>query len=592
MAKYQEAGRWVLLLALIYVFASSIQVTDSAPAAGWYECISFIEHGTLYGNQPYCGQGPVIFYYGFIITKIFGYDMLSVFMLVGTLASDVVVLYLIYLILKSKKLLDYATLGIAFMFLLHNSVNHAESAFSMAFFFMGFYTLFHTKRNRRELESGTLFAISIFSKYTVVFQFAIVLLYYAYTKGFFKLKDKSSIAWKMAGVMRILLPTMLLTIALLLGYSSNFIMHTIMAHMVMPRYTYPQTLLAMLNLDAHFLALYVMIISFAYLIYKRKFVKTELLYPLIPLISLPLIMFSLSHGSGAPTNAAYYGIVGYPFIILAVLRIKEKLIFALLFVVLLIYPTVASTQLDSIMRSSLEKSQKDFIEYVNWGLHYIPQQNGKVLTEGAPGTEKIFEEYKTPVDPRSVDLVHGEAGYSSHEDPYYGPRLRSIMNISNDFSTSSEELSSKEKVLGERIMNGTYSLIMFGSAGWAEVTRVLSYYPQHRKYYCVVNVPDMGFLGAGRFYTVLLFRNPADCQRMMNDVYAYYKQNFNEICRRSRIAAKYASEVMSMNKMDLGMTCDNGGYEERIYYVPIKNIQLIDVVFILLLCCFVYLSYK
>lgn len=62
----------------------------------WLNCIDYLEQGTLYGGQPQCGQGPVVYLVGLLL-KATGNLQLSAILL--NISLNAVLFYVIHLIL-------------------------------------------------------------------------------------------------------------------------------------------------------------------------------------------------------------------------------------------------------------------------------------------------------------------------------------------------------------------------------------------------------------------------------------------------------------------------------------------------------------
>lgn len=134
-------------------------------------CLEFLEQGTLYGKQPFCLQGPVLYMSGYLLKTFFGPENLqsaskivhSLFMI----ASFYVFLLIFWKEAGKKKWITPLILYLAFLW--YPSLSHLEMSLAVFFLLVGYYFLFHSQVRMKELFAGLFFSFSLLAKLSSVY---------------------------------------------------------------------------------------------------------------------------------------------------------------------------------------------------------------------------------------------------------------------------------------------------------------------------------------------------------------------------------------------------------------------------------------
>jgi len=223
-------------------------------------------------------------------------------------------------------------------------------------------------------------------------------------------------------------------------------------------------------------------------------------------------------------------------------------------------------------------------------MHYIPPQQGRVLIEGTTEyTRELIERFDIPMSMNDVDVVEA-TGYdvSTSEDPDTGPRLRKLLNsTSEDVNQPYGNLTKAESKLRDEIINGKYSLIIYGPPLWSAVQRVVISLPQEVKnQYCVVKVPNFLYYGSGLSYTELVFHNKKDCSTILSGMRGYYSEKFDYICSKSQIAANVVYMTLKEHGISLNVNCQSRAAEEENYKYDNERITAGEMMITLILFLF------
>ncbi len=129
------------------------------------------------------------------------------------------------------------------------------------------------------------------------------------------------------------------------------------------------------------------------------------------------------------------------------------------------------------------------------------------------------------------------------------------------YNPTTSELNEKEKEVIEKIQNGIYTLIIFGPPEWAITERILSNVGNETiQEYCQIAVPNNVWLTDGGWhFSYFMFQNHEDCQGMLEKMYFYFSQNYQEICTKDKGTANMITTVLRQNGLAFDKTCAEGG---------------------------------
>ncbi|MBD3260895.1 MAG: hypothetical protein GF334_04335 [Candidatus Altiarchaeales archaeon] len=587
----QRAKVFLLILLVSAVTKESLPTSFNVGGGGWWMCLNYVEEGTLYAGQPYCAQPPIIYYIGLGLLKTFGEDLLLLSMWILLITSNIVMYLLLGEILKKHGIYHPIIYSLLYLLTVYRFMGSINSTIACALFVVGYYILYYFRHIYRGLLAGVAFAFAVFTKYTTILPMLIV-VGYAFSTQIFHTKNfgrRTRLTPKCGfqpfrDLMGAAIP--ILSLYLLLTHTyPNFMEYTFTGHQQQMSKDLIHSLVVLWETASlRTAASTIMLLILAYCVLKKFFQRDTFIYPLT---TASLFFYGLGAILmwGEPHIGSYYMLPVYPFLVLTFMVVwrNSKKIFSALFLVTLIYPSIFGSPLQDISRWGFDQQKNQAIETIEYGLHYIPPQEGYVLTEGPRGYEKIFRRYHTPIKQKQVRVVGEGRGYTVHEDPAWAPELREKINLTHGVSQSYENLTEKEETLLKEIKKDRFSLIMYGPPQWSTLTRVLRETENHiRGSYCPIYVPNFLYQGDGKFYSSLYFQNPKDCIKMRRDLKKYYTKKFNEICSISSKAASRIKKTAYWNRYIIKQSC---GVEKEFQYTETNRNKMnaLDVIIMLLM---------
>jgi hypothetical protein len=149
----------------------------------------------------------------------------------------------------------------------------------------------------------------------------------------------------------------------------------------------------------------------------------------------------------------------------------------------------------------------------------------------------------------------------SHPDVWGFPRYQELLGDNMIYNPTTDELNEKEQEVIAHIHNGTYSLIIFGPPEWAISERLLANVGNETlSLFCQITVPNnMWLTEEGWHFSYFFFRNPQDCQTMLEKMYVYYNQQYQNICTKDQFTANMITSVLRQNGLAFDKTCVQGG---------------------------------
>lgn len=144
--------------------------------------MNYLEQGTLYGMQPYCEQGPVIYGVGFFLKALFGLAQVELLARILFIIISFLTFLLLFTLVKKETGEEWTfsvfILYLAFLFYPMQGI--LEMALAVFFLLCGYYCLFHTQSKRKELYAGLFFSLSLLSKMSGVYLVLTLLLIYVF----------------------------------------------------------------------------------------------------------------------------------------------------------------------------------------------------------------------------------------------------------------------------------------------------------------------------------------------------------------------------------------------------------------------------
>lgn len=556
----------LLLIPLFLAITYQFNIDDPLPAGGYYMCLEYLGEGTLYSGQPFCNQGPLVFYLGYLPYIILGQDIILPWLWIISVICAAVIHIICARIVDAKSSANKFVFSLLYLILVYRFISATASMISTAAMILGFYAMYYTKSKWSGLSAGIMFAASIFSKYTGLLPILGLVCFYPFHK---------TIKLEYEGRMRIMFrpdrkPFFEAGQALAVCALSYFILISIHPNMMVYTWTghsgqigdYGIGKLAGLFLyerTYHLLALPVFTLAILVLAWESGLKRSLHPYIIVYLSFLAHNLLFLFQQDNLKTGT-YYHLNAYPFIlILAHMALKEsKKAFSVLLVALILYHPIVAEPAIELVKGSHNKRFENARDIIEGGMMFIPEQRGRILTEWDDFLS-FKERFSLRVDDSRVRIYSPAMGSAHHEDAAWAPQLRRAMNISEShnkaFETSVDE---EEDEISSEILGGEYSMILIGPPKWALlnslVRKNLGYI---RENYCQVSVPNFMYRGEGRTHTTILFENPRHCVRMKKDMNDYYNSKFDTICGYGKKPAAVVSYAMAANGISFNRVCES-----------------------------------
>lgn len=573
---------FVILSYLTYFVFYNNYWFDSA----FIPCLKFLQEGTLYGGQPLCEQGPMLFlliyplwllsnvniyYYVKFITFLFAiglFVLTTMFVKRETGKEYFVLTSMLYLFLY-------------FVFAVNEYFGYRFVDIIALFFMMlGFYIMLYTEIRYKSILSGILFAFALLMKFNlaIILLFVFIYLLIKYSNLDFKNK-KFSFKLNMPEINNLIY--MILTISVIYIYfliKYPKFLHYSLITFVGPENTYMQavyyTFLQFISFKPIYLV-FSLIIIISVIFY---FLRGMNVFSFISIFGILFIFIGQNRVSENLYHLRYISII-IPFFIISFIKYYNQLKFnknlkhiMYLILLILILPGLILTYL-SIKEKSLEYE-------VNSVIKYIPKQN-LILT-----TQKLDLMYG--VDLGDYDFLDGTGGY----DGWTGPKLQNLglVNLSEwdysewnktinyfipkilfkDYSAlfmdpKFEDGNVDISILLGFIYNKFYENEQILKGGWNEeniknfflnTTSILEYRDMVENRYFKLDFLDFqcGFnllnikSFENRYLAKVLFTSAEDCENFGKEIDMFARQHFDSICKKDRAVGKAMINVYTVLK--------------------------------------------
>jgi hypothetical protein len=419
----------VLLVLLWYLWPSTFGIGGG----GWWVCLDYVSKGTLYGGQPYCAQGPVIYYVGYAFDEAFGWIHTDLPLAILSIASNAIIFIITKKILRREGLYHPYLYPLLYALMVYRFMSDVTSMLSSAFFIVGFWLFYGYEGRYRLWGSGSAFTLAIFTKYMAALPIAITIAYVVFfregirfkgskngTRAFvdperFRIKDAAAVG------------TFFLLMFLFMNlYFPNLREYTLEGHSDQVKGNMMSAISYQIEKRSlNSVATVIIFITLGYLMIKGLFDARKLVFPLTQ-ITLPIIgLMFIRVGNVLDTKiGTHYMLPVYPLLLVTYMAVwyRSRKVFTLLVLVTMIYPSIFGSPLLEASRMWFEEKKAASIAAIQYGLHFIPPQQGYVLTEGNAGYEKIFKDYGTPISLDKVVVInndsHRKVSYRRHMDAH------------------------------------------------------------------------------------------------------------------------------------------------------------------------------
>ncbi len=567
-----EQGRLRSCIGYALVIAFAILGLPSSFNLGggaWEVCLDYVGKGTLYGGQPFCNQGPVIYFLLFFLFKLFSQISEWLPLAILAFASHAVIYISIRKMVKEDGLYEPRLYAILYYFIVYQHIGNLTSSVATAFMAWGIWRLRDTRGYGRASEVGMLFSLAVFTKYTTAMVIIIALGYEVAKRIFvgfgFRGPDRgiryNKTLWPV---------TMACVILAIIGFSwmglnniyPNFSEYTLKGHADQLTVSVGDAIDALLaKRSLNTLAGALMLAGIFVLGLKKRFDRSTLFYPMaqITIVAYSALFLFNKHYIGDTRIGENYMLVAYPYLLGCFLLAykRDVRIFTFLVAVTMIYPSFYVSPLTDFTRWDFDAEKEAAIRDIQWGMHFIPAQSSEVLTEGPVGFESIFVEYDTEIDPENVIVVGGSDEFQvSYADADWTPTLSNSIDLNGSPTQITGNTTITDMILSD-IRRGRYSLIMYGPPAWAIIYSTVKMDPSFIEMnFCRAYTPNLMYGGKYRSHNTYYFKNELDCGIFKQRLYNYYVLNFTRFCHYGENVGNAIIRASRWNQMQVPYSCN------------------------------------
>jgi len=582
-----------LVILIILLFGSIVYLYDKPILdERHYRCISLVEEGTIYGGQPFCEQGPVLYYYLFGLKHVFG-DFLPHAIIFSTIALNLLIYGLLVGLLKREinlKSITYIIIAILQILMITiPTYGKIEMLICTFMFLFGFGLFFYHKMS---FTSSLFFAVAILSKFTVLPLIVGLYIYTIFIQNMkFNLKkedDKYKIenfvlhgktAFKDFYRVLISVCSILVLLSIAKIIIPNVYTYSILAHLEgTAKLGFWQSVLIMFNFIQIPNVSYAMFFLLVIFLVGMFLVTRNVYYFLGMFLYVLTFMFIRgSHNAGGINivipKALYYFSPVYALILIGfVIAInssvfKKKYLSVLLafFIVFIIwFPGYFISPINELFYQDIEKTyrseQQKVQDIMRNFLNEIPEQE-LILLDGPDSYVERYNYKGRKYDYISEDIQHD----GIQIDPTYGPTL--IKLLDSQYREWKDQVlfeNLKLKNIRDRYLNGEYSLIIISPPMLLPVKRITEINTNIINSYCRVDIPESSyFTKLGQHHMELYFKNHSHCDIVKEKLSTYYSNNIEEIRDVSPFFVNVTQTILNNQNISL----DFGKSYERYDYV-------------------------
>jgi len=585
---------WLALAAFLVITVKSYEYYEwEAYKLGWLVCVEYFRQGVLYGGQPYCAQGPVIFVVGYVLQELFG-RFIQEAAITTSILFNALALYFTVLIARHEGVkAKPGFIALLYVLLVYPSgIRYLASVVSMTILLLAYYALFHTNFRFKAALFGFLASAAMLTKFTSTILIAMFTLKYFYGRLVTPARSKDSVAFKVRlsiDSINQLLMMASSAVALFLLFNlifPNIYLYTVNAQVSVGNHTFTQSLLRTIplpgNLSVRHIPLYSLLILLA-----LSYVRTKNTFSLIAAIAIPFNL--VNAGRSLAFLHPHHALPALPFAVVGLLLFWDKakqtpsrqLLFTLLFIYVAIFPSFTMpAQINYLRFARIDGKQLTIKDAVEGAIQDIPPQDGIVLVDVIESRyAKKFERLGAPIKPGQVRAL---TALPSHEIQDWGPSIRRTLNIPDrtTFINTGYEFREAQEI-SRQIQDGNVSLIIEGPPTWGQILAILR---KNRQYvalnYCTVSIPSLEyFYDSGRHDTTLYFLNNSHCTQMRQDVRSYYLKNFQRLCDHDEYFTERFVNLVAFgfNGFTDRMECRGGGTKVSELSYDIDKIYGMDV---------------
>jgi len=329
-------------------------------------------------------------------------------------------------------------------------------------------------------------------------------------------------------------------------------------------------------------------------------------HSIVATASILIYVFLRVRGAGYPINFYSYHVLPLlPFLLLTLIDIKDfiknkkiRVLYPVFLVIILLYPSVdvhgfvEKNRAGSFISTTSEVEDLAFL--LEYGLHYLPPQQGRVLIDmSLDHHKKSFLKYNVPIDQDKIIAVEGGPGFGYWD---WGPSILSKLNKTNrwSFGGLSLNLTLREQQLMDEIINENITLLVEAPPVWGNFRHMFyQWNTSGRRVLCKVNIPDLTYkTRSGRHFKTLYFRDFSQCTAFKREITKYYASVYDQVCSMDESSARLIKNIVFPRaKPGVLKPCDSDAdllAEHEKQSKRLKYLTNLDIYLVLLLSWLMY----
>ena len=542
-------------------------------------CIDILKAGALYSGQPLCGQPPLSYYAGYLLSSLFSEDNIhiSTFIVMILLSGIMLTFLTIYLQLNGFK--EFLLLSVFSAFFLSIAIINFATLLSTFFIFWAFFSF----KKGRIFTSGLLFALSLSSKVTSLIFLPIFMLMILYSQRNIHTLYKTSLKKIAVFTCPIILLTLFFYLRYPLIYDYIFTSHTILN----PEWSFSNALISMFeNFDIQ-----IFIISFMFFLGITMIIRFKK-YDCLFLLPLPFLYIKLTNLSAMshietgqpafPPFTTYYFTIFFPFLLITVIEILRKAqnanvyrILQISFMLFIIYFGTHNT--DSVFNGIFDKPSVEKqnaigkISYFYTTLTY----DSELIFADKHLFNLIPKQYRDKfvilnntfiLDPTELEYV----------DPIHGRGIALLLTY-NKSAFNPAFMENQKKYV--ETYNSTYaqllrkpSMIFVSLIYWPNPFILALREQPLNSVYCIVYIPALSENRNGRHSARAYYNNQMACNNAIKSTHNFISSNFDYFCNFDELVANYYIKIIQYKHLPFNKHCISGKNGFKNYqstFVPI-----------------------
>ena len=587
-----------LLLSLITLFKFPGFLNTLLMRDGWFLCMDYIHQGILYQHDPYCAQGPVLFYSLYAVYTLFKDHIYFALSFVGLFLNLGILFLLRAIIMQETQKKAFLSLILVYSVIFYYpyfSVKYGE-LLSTFFFLMGLYLLFYTSPSSKENFENLLhlskfskknfmkfshiylaslfFFLALFTKFIVVVPLLLTFLYALYT--FYKKSKEQNSKYSHAVLLyslSLLIPFLLFTLLLWWRFPSLFY-YVIIAHTTHPymyySYAFHVFFISLTPFTTPYL--YFTLLSWIVVLSCSFFYLRRSVFSLLASLGLFISFLKFKQTTEPWTLGITYFLLYFILFLIELYIVFfqssfTKKIFLSVFILLFLAPFLLYLSYDI----PLVRVQHLFSDV---GIDVLSTFSGSMLLYSQPGSFALQQDFPMlQLDNKNITLLNPllyqwDGTYSQGLLATIGvwaPQVYHHKNLSEEDSyrfisgnlthyydnhLADDDLSGLAADLSQR----KYDLVLItpGADDFKKAYAMIA--SQYNITFCSVAIPflsSQGFNLDGEHLASFVFKDPRFCKQYRNAVADYYRQHYPPICSLSGELADEVQRVLSLDKIAL-----------------------------------------